>query len=144
MWVGKTNGVAWHNHTSEKNTLVQDTVGSGNRSHKIRYPCHLALIQRRCPGFNGHFCNMWNDTFYYRWLMLIGMGLNLLMWRRYSRQNKLTGQHFHLYLIAYGIFRFAHEFWRATPDMLAGLSGYQITALFMVCFAVIRFRQRQA
>jgi phosphatidylglycerol:prolipoprotein diacylglycerol transferase len=60
-----------------------------------------------------------------------------------SRQNKLTGQHFHLYLIGYGAFRFIHEFRRSTPEMWAGLSGYQIAALFMVVFAVIRFRKRQ-
>jgi prolipoprotein diacylglyceryltransferase len=27
----------------------------------------------------------------------------------------LAGQHFHLYLMSYGAFRFAHEFARATP-----------------------------
>jgi phosphatidylglycerol:prolipoprotein diacylglycerol transferase len=61
----------------------------------------------------------------------------------WSRQNKLTGQHFHLYLIGYGSFRFVHEFWRDTPEIWAGLSGYQIAALFMVAFALIRFRKRQ-
>lgn len=34
------------------------------------------------------------------------------------------GQHFHLYLLAYGTFRFAHEFMRTTPKPFAGLSGY--------------------
>ena len=41
----------------------------------------------------------------------------------------LPNQHFHLYLIAYGLFRFAHEFLRDTPRMLGPVSGYQIAAL---------------
>ena len=61
-----------------------------------------------------------------------------------SRQNRLPGQHFHLYMIGYGLFRFTHEFWRATPSMLMGFSGYQIASILMVLFAWIRFRQRQA
>ena len=61
-----------------------------------------------------------------------------------SRQQRLTGQHFHLYLIGYGLFRFIHEFWRATPNMLRGLSGYQIAALVILAFALVRFQQRQA
>ncbi len=47
-----------------------------------------------------------------------------LRWRRL-----LPGQHFHLYLIAYGIFRFAHEFVRETPRIIGPLSGYAIAAL---------------
>ena len=60
-----------------------------------------------------------------------------------SRQQRLTGQHFHLYLIGYGLFRFIHEFWRATPNMLRGLSGYQIAALLILAFALVRFQQRR-
>ena len=41
----------------------------------------------------------------------------------------LPNQHFHLYLIAYGLFRFAHEFLRDTPRILGPLSGYQSAAL---------------
>lgn len=54
-----------------------------------------------------------------------------------------TGQHFHLYLIAYGIFRFFHEFLRATPKPFFGTSGYQWIALATVIAAVIAFRQRK-
>lgn len=55
----------------------------------------------------------------------------------------LSGQHFHLYLIAYGIFRFAHEAVRATPKILGPLSGYQIACFAMVVLGVVRFRQRR-
>ena len=52
------------------------------------------------------------------------------------------GQHFHLYLIAYGLFRFGHEFLRATPKPFAGMSGYQLLALATGLAAVIAFRRR--
>lgn len=54
----------------------------------------------------------------------------------------LAGQHFHLYLIAYGAFRFAHEFLRATPRLGAGFSGYQIAALACVALGAWRFAAR--
>lgn len=63
------------------------------------------------------------------------------------RQRKiLPGQHFHLYLIAYGLFRFAHEFLRATPQILGPISGYQIAALGCVALGATGFvlRQRSA
>ena len=53
-----------------------------------------------------------------------------------------TGQHFHLYLIAYGLFRFTHEFLRATPKPFAGLSGYQLLALGTAVAALVAFRRR--
>ena len=44
----------------------------------------------------------------------------------------LPNQHFHLYLVAYGLFRFAHEFLRETPRVLGPITGYQIAALMIV------------
>lgn len=57
-------------------------------------------------------------------------------------KSLLTGQHFHLYLLAYGLFRFAHEFLRATPKPFAGVSGYQIIALILAVAAIFAFRHR--
>ena len=54
----------------------------------------------------------------------------------------LAGQHFHIYLIAYGAFRFAHEFLRATPRIGRGISGYQIAALACVALGAWRFAVR--
>jgi phosphatidylglycerol---prolipoprotein diacylglyceryl transferase len=62
----------------------------------------------------------------------------LLRW-----QKILPGQHFHLYLIAYGLFRFMHEFWRDTPQILGPISGYQIAALALVALGGVRFWQRR-
>lgn len=64
-------------------------------------------------------------------------GILLLRWLRV-----LPNQHFHLYLIAYGVFRFIHEFWRETPRWGGVISGYQIAAAMLVVLGGIRFAQR--
>jgi phosphatidylglycerol---prolipoprotein diacylglyceryl transferase len=43
----------------------------------------------------------------------------------------LSGQLFHIYLMAYGSFRIAHEYFRDTPRLLFGITGYQIAALLV-------------
>lgn len=59
------------------------------------------------------------------------------------KKSILLGQHFHLYLIAYGIFRFFHEFLRATPKPFLNLSGYQLIALTTALAACIAFYKRK-
>jgi phosphatidylglycerol:prolipoprotein diacylglycerol transferase len=59
------------------------------------------------------------------------------------KKHILTGQHFHIYLIGYGIFRFLHEFLRATPKPFLGLSGYQIIALALAFAAMLAFHARK-
>jgi len=54
-----------------------------------------------------------------------------------------AGQHFHLYLMAYGLFRFGHEFLRATPKPFGGLSGYQLIALATAFAAAVAYRRRR-
>ena len=56
----------------------------------------------------------------------------------------LKGQHFHLYLMAYGVFRFFHEWMRATPRIAPGLSGYQIAALAVIVLGAAGFARRQS
>jgi phosphatidylglycerol---prolipoprotein diacylglyceryl transferase len=65
----------------------------------------------------------------------------LLRWRKV-----LPGQHFHIYLMAYGTFRFFHEFVRDTPRILGPISGYQIAALAVAILGAtgFLFRQRQS
>lgn len=58
-------------------------------------------------------------------LMLIVI---LVLYRRGLLRDRL----FFLYLLSYGLFRFAHEFMRDTPKIWLGLSGYQGIALVMV------------
>ncbi|MCB1098526.1 MAG: prolipoprotein diacylglyceryl transferase [Verrucomicrobiae bacterium] len=58
------------------------------------------------------------------------------------RFRLLAGQHFHLYLIAYGVFRFFHEFLRGTPRVLGPFSGYHALALAVAVLGLVRFYQR--
>ena len=66
----------------------------------------------------------------------------ILVFMSLRRRRVLAGQHFHLYLIGYGAFRFAHEFLRATPRIGGGISGYQIASLACVALGVWRFAVR--
>ena len=70
---------------------------------------------------------------------LLALGAILLL----RRFGKLPGQHFHLYLIGYGLFRFAHEFLRATPQIAGPLSGYQFAALGVVLLGLFGFVLRR-
>jgi phosphatidylglycerol:prolipoprotein diacylglycerol transferase len=54
----------------------------------------------------------------------------------------LRGQHFHLYLIGYGAFRFAHEWLRVTPKIAGVISGYQLAALACVALGAWGFHMR--
>ena len=62
------------------------------------------------------------------------------------RFRVLRGQHFHVYLVAYGSFRFVHEFVRDTPRIAGSFSGYQIAALAVAGLGAAGFllRRRQA
>ena len=67
------------------------------------------------------------------------LGLLLLLHRR----KLFHGQLFHIYLIAYGLFRFAHEFFRATPHIVGPFSGYQIAALAVAGLGAVGFISRR-
>jgi phosphatidylglycerol:prolipoprotein diacylglycerol transferase len=69
--------------------------------------------------------------------LMLGVVL-FLRWRK-----ALPGQHFHIYLMAYGIFRFIHEFVRDTPRVLGPISGYQIAALGVALLGAIGFHLRR-
>ncbi len=62
----------------------------------------------------------------------------------FTRAGLFRGQHFHIYLIAYGLFRFLHEFLRATPSVVVGTSGYQIAAILLFALGVVRYSQRRS
>lgn len=65
-------------------------------------------------------------------------GFALLCWRKHW----LSGQLFHVYLMAYGLFRFGHEFFRDTPRLLGPLSGYHLLALAIALLGFFRYVQR--
>ena len=69
--------------------------------------------------------------------LAIGAALLLRRWKL------LPGQHFHLYLAAYGLFRFFHEFLRSTPAILGPISGYQVAALAVALLGIIGFVRRR-
>ena len=76
----------------------------------------------------------------------VEIGFNLaavLVFVVFRRRNIFPGQHFHLYLIAYGTFRFVHEFWRATPQVWGPFTGYQVLALLVAGLGAWRFYTRQ-
>jgi phosphatidylglycerol:prolipoprotein diacylglycerol transferase len=61
-----------------------------------------------------------------------------------QRAGRFRDQSFHLYLMAYGAFRFAHEFARDTPRLLGPISGYHLAAAGVVVLGWTRYRQREA
>jgi phosphatidylglycerol:prolipoprotein diacylglycerol transferase len=63
-----------------------------------------------------------------------------ILWLR--RAKRLPTQHFHIYLIGYGAFRFFHEFLRDESRMLGRFSGYQIAALAVLTLGLARFVSR--
>ena len=52
-------------------------------------------------------------------------------------------QHFHLYLMAYGAFRFLHELLRATPKIAGFISGYQVAAVAVALLGLVGFETRR-
>lgn len=59
------------------------------------------------------------------------------------RKKWLAGQHFHLYLMAYGAFRFLHEFLRDTPPVAGVITGYQLASLAVLILGAVGFIHRQ-
>jgi phosphatidylglycerol---prolipoprotein diacylglyceryl transferase len=56
---------------------------------------------------------------------LVALGLVVSL----RKKRLLPAQHFHLYLIGYGFFRFFHEFLREEPHLWGSLTGYHAAAL---------------
>ena len=73
---------------------------------------------------------------------LLFNGLMLLLILLLRWRGRFPGQLFHIYLIAYGFFRFGHEFLCNTPRILGPLSGYQIAALALVALGLSGFLLR--
>lgn len=58
------------------------------------------------------------------------------------RRQKFPGQLFHLYLMAYALFRIMNEALRETPRIPIGVTTYQLLAGGLFLFAFARFRKR--
>jgi phosphatidylglycerol---prolipoprotein diacylglyceryl transferase len=74
-------------------------------------------------------------------LLFNALMLGAALWMRWKKI--LPGQHFHIYLLAYGLFRFAHEFLRDTPRILGPLSGYHLAALGVALLGASGFLRRR-
>jgi phosphatidylglycerol:prolipoprotein diacylglycerol transferase len=77
----------------------------------------------------------------------VEMAFNLLcaaMFWQLRRKRLLVGQHFHIYLMAYGLFRFFHEFLRDTPRIYHGLTGYQLFAAACAALGLVGFIKRRS
>ncbi len=59
------------------------------------------------------------------------------------RYHKLPGQHFHIYLISYGLFRFLHEFLRNESRVVGPVTGYQLVALVVAAFGAVALVRRR-
>jgi phosphatidylglycerol---prolipoprotein diacylglyceryl transferase len=62
--------------------------------------------------------------------------------RKRSNGRLLEGQLFHVYLISYGVFRFAHELLRDTPRWYGPWSGYHALALALAVLGAWGFARR--
>lgn len=60
-----------------------------------------------------------------------------------DRREWIIGNRFHVYLIAYGVFRFGHEFLRDDVLMFGAIGGYHLVALVTLFFGAIRYVQRR-
>ncbi|MFM9146183.1 MAG: prolipoprotein diacylglyceryl transferase family protein [Phycisphaerales bacterium] len=59
-----------------------------------------------------------------------------------TRRGWIPGQRFNAYLIAYGCFRFAHEFVRDDARWWGPLGGYHLVALAIVATGMVLWRRR--
>ncbi|MCA9295298.1 MAG: prolipoprotein diacylglyceryl transferase [Phycisphaerales bacterium] len=107
------------------------------------------LAEGCCPGVECgvHWWTMTDAQGVPRWpapLVELVFNAGFLGWSILAqRRSWCAGNRFHVYLIAYGAFRFAHEFARDNATWWGPIGGYHIVALLMVVFGVVRFRQRR-
>ena len=74
--------------------------------------------------------------------LFFGCAVAWTLRREQGAGSRWMGQLFHVYLVAYGAFRLAHEFVRDTPRVIAGYSGYQLLSVALILLGAVRFAQR--
>ncbi len=105
-------------------------------------------IQGCCPGveMEHHWYTLVDSAGISRWPAVpveFAFNLTFILYALVLyKRGMLEGQLFHVYLIAYGVFRFAHEFLRATPPLAGPVTGYQLAAVAILLLGVVRYRQR--
>ncbi len=73
--------------------------------------------------------------------LLFQVGFLIWVWSA-RRGGWCVTNRFHVYLIAYGVFRFVHEFLRAEPRMVGPFSGYHFVAVALVMLGLLRWRAK--
>ncbi|MCA9291192.1 MAG: prolipoprotein diacylglyceryl transferase [Phycisphaerales bacterium] len=108
------------------------------------------LLQGCCPGVacdGAHWWALVDHAGVARWPAAAAeliFNVVFLGWAAWAtRRAWCPGNRFHVYLIAYGLFRFAHEFARDTVSWGGIVTGYQVIALGMAAFGAVRFMQRR-
>jgi phosphatidylglycerol:prolipoprotein diacylglycerol transferase len=107
------------------------------------------LLQGCCPGIEcaGHWWTITDRAGVERWpAAMVELIFNaiFLMWAlAAARFRWQAGNRFHIYLIAYGLFRFFHEFLRADQPVVGRFTGYHAIALAIVIFGMWRYVQRR-
>ena len=86
-------------------------------------PAEHGLLVHYSDGIARHAIAIYELSFH---LVLFGV----LLWL--ERQRRAAGQLFALYLVVYGVFRFALEPLRETPKLVYGSSVYQVACVLMV------------
>ena len=107
------------------------------------------LIQGCCPGVECEI-QWWtiaDQAGVHRWpaaaVELAFNGVFLAWALPAARFNWRAGNRFHIYLIAYGLFRFAHEFARSDVSWAGPLTGYHLIATLIFGFGLVRYMQRR-
>lgn len=133
--------------------LVDVTRSTGDR-FAIIAPLGIALgrvsclVHGCCPGVacSPHWWTITDKSGIPRWpASLAEMAFNLafLAWALWAAaRRRHTNNRFSVYLIAYGLFRFAHEFARDNPPIpgLGPISGYHLVAAGIALFGVWRYQ----
>jgi prolipoprotein diacylglyceryltransferase len=65
----------------------------------------------------------------------------VVLW--WGRDRLVEGLSFKLFLLGYGVFRFAVEFVRGNPEMAFGLSGSQIFLLVTIPLLIVHIARMQ-
>jgi phosphatidylglycerol---prolipoprotein diacylglyceryl transferase len=67
--------------------------------------------------------------------IIFNIALFIFLWLR-RKKIKREGELFELYLIIYFSFRFLIEFIRTSDEILLGLSGFQLAAIFVIAYTI--------
>jgi phosphatidylglycerol:prolipoprotein diacylglycerol transferase len=107
------------------------------------------LAEGCCPGVEcgAEWWTMTDAHGVHRWpaaLIELLFNAGFLGWAVVAQRRRwVAGNRFHVYLIAYGVFRFAHEFARDNATWFGPIGGYHVVSLFIVAFGVVRLMQRR-